>query len=476
MHGIMKKTIFAAAAIAALALVSCSKENGADNISTANFTFKASIETPTPEAKAGLFADGKSLEWKIGDEVTLYFQNTETPGTVVTATATVSSVDGTGVATFSANIPEDADKSEIVATYNPADGATATDLHPFIVKDNAPHTRHRINIQAIQNAVKDNYDSSAMPLVAHWKGTAGDPFTLLFKNTTSLLAIGLTNNSGKTIESIKISNTSAYLSGYFYYLAADREGFSWKVSKDNTKEITLIGEFANGKYYFIAPGQDADLSGLKITFSASDATAEFTNPNSLSVSRNNIYNIGEFTLTADDFVAPTVKGIAFSDTKVNMDDTFYAKLVAQCTGTASPYTLNKTVEIDNITLIPNSGTPKTMQVNIGEKSYLTKKSSIQFASASAGDAELVLYCMIINGRSLGLTWTDKEGVGKTVPQDVLAAINNTTSSKQYYDSDETALHLLLPGVKEGDVIKISILGSDSHRINKFLWKAAPTKE
>lgn len=467
----MKKSIFTAAAIAVLTIVSCSKENGAENISTTNFTFKASVETPTPEAKAGLAADGKSLEWKIGDEVTLFFPKEGTPGSSLKTVATVSSIDKNGVATFSSEIPEDADTSEIIASYNDKSGATETDLHPFIVKDNDPYTRHRVVIPAIQTATAGNYDPASMPLVGHWKGNAGDPVTILFKNMAALLAIDITNNSSETIKSVIFYNKKNYVSGYFYYLSANREGFSWKQSKDNCKEVSLNGNITDGKYYFIISGQPQTLTGLTVSFiTTSGKAAVFSNPEDLSVERNTIYNIGAITLTDKDFV----EGLAFSDTKVNMDDDFYTELIKSCGdgSSAGKYSLSNPVTIDGITL-----TPKTTSDNIVLKtekfdSYFTKNSNkVSFKSASTGNAELVLYCALVAKKAITMTWD-----GKTVPDEITAALTNSTEKDQYYDEKNGPLHLMLPAVEKGDKITLTMGNASGFRIYKFYWKSAPSVE
>lgn len=465
----MKRFLFSLLAISALAIVSCSKVNSNEEISTKKFIFTASSESLLG-SRAGLGPDGKSLVWKIGDQAQLYFPKTGDPGKAVFTTATVTSIDERGVATFSADIPAGANTSEVIASYNDIAEASENDFHPYCAGEGNNYTRHRLIFPTTQNPIAGNYDSASIPLVGHWVGAEGDPADILFKNPVALIAIDVNNTSGKTIESIIFSNTSSPITGYFYYLAADRDGFYWKASKENAKEISLTGNISNGKYYIFVPGSGAELSGVKVMFTTSDGyVATFTNPTALTIERNKIYNIGAFTLTDEAFV----DGLAFSDTKVNMDESFYQKLIKSCTGSASPYTLEAKTEIDNITVTPNNS-GKCQVVNNSGKWHITQKSSVSFTSASSGDAILVLYCAIAGGnKALSLTWKDKDGVKKEVPTKVNTALTNSTGSTVYFDSDTKALNLSLPGVQTGDVITIALSGSNSHRIYKFLWKAAP---
>jgi len=465
----MKKSIFSIAALALIAAVSCSKENPTDfeqSPISYNFTFEASMEESFA-SKAELDSDGKSIAWKTGDTAVLYFK-TATAGETVTAKATVTSVDAQGVATFSANVPETADKSEVIASYNNAPGWTSTDLHPYKVRDAETWCRHRIIIPTTQTAVNGSFDPASIPLVGRWTGTAGDPVKILFKNPVSLLAINVTNNSTKTITSISVSDTLNYLSGYYYYMSADRTGFNYKYSKENQKEVTISGNITNGKYYFIIPGASQSLSGLRVNFYASDGSVvSKTNPNSITTDRNNIYSFGNFTLADADFVAQ----IPFSYTKVNMDNDFYSELLKSCTVTTSPnyYTLSSTVTVRGITVKPNNS--GKCKVNADER-FITEKHSCSFKSASSGNAELILYCAIAGGKAISMTWKDKNNETKTVPSEVTTALNNTTGSTVYYNTDAKALHLLFPNVEAGDVFSIAASGSNSHNVYKFYWKEA----
>lgn len=169
--------------------------------------------------------------------------------------------------------------------------------------------------------------------------------------------------------------------------------------------------------------------------------------------------------------------VPFSDTNVLMDDNFYSKLIQSCTGTASPYTLDTSVEVDHITVTPSSG--KTCLVYIAADNYITKKGRISFTSASAGDAILVLYCSIVkkttSNKMISLSWTDKNGGKKEVPAEVTAALTNSTDSNIYYTKDSNALQLALPGVEVGDVFTFIMSDSDSHRIYRFYFKEDKSK-
>lgn len=229
------------------------------------------------------------------------------------------------------------------------------------------------------------------------------------------------------------------------------------------------------------------VSGAKVTPSAGSGSAsvDVIIPSSSNMRDTTVYSV-DF-ITSDPRIpaalakvsyrilqAPTVY-VPFSDTELLMGNTFYDKLIQSCSGTASPYILSSTVEVENITVRPNSGSPKTCSIYITTNSYITKKSKISFCSASKGDAILVLYCALAkksgaSDKFITLTWSDKDGATKTVPPEVTAALTNTTTSTKYFDKDSNALQLSLPGVGIGDKITLEMNDSDSHRIYKFYWK------
>lgn len=471
MQETMKKSIIPIIAIATMALVSCNKENVPEQGRTITFT----AVSETMDSKAGLATDGKSLQWTIGDKVTLFFQKTGEAGKAVIAEASVTSVATNGTATFTATVPETADMSEVVASYNDNSSASETDLHPFYTQTDAAYTRHRVTVSKTQAAVKGGYDPATTPLVGFWKGNAGDPIAMTFKNVTALLCIDLTNSSSKTIESITLSNSAYNIAGCYYYLTPSRDGFSWKASKDTSKDITLTGTITNGKYYFALIGEKQTLPGITLTFTASDGkTAVFRNSNNLSVERNNIYNIGTFTITDASFESKP-QGIVFSDTKVNMDDTFYAALANSCTATttAGKYTLSATVEKDFIKITPKNSGICDVYYDYSGKNYISNKHMVAFTSGSAGNALLVLYCAIYKQKDITLTWKDSKGNTKTVPEAVVNALKNPTGSTIYYDGSPTnqpPISLSLPGVEVGDVFTFALSTTTGHRFYNFYWK------
>lgn len=157
--------------------------------------------------------------------------------------------------------------------------------------------------------------------------------------------------------------------------------------------------------------------------------------------------------------------VPFNDTTVVLGKEAYDELLA-----AFPsLTISAPFTVDNVTITPSAS---ILITGTYPEIYMYKKGNYSFTSASSGDAVLVLYCSVYRGKSLALTWRDKNGTAKDVPSSVIDKLKNSGTSDAYYNKDNTALNLELPGVEEGDVISIVYSGTDAknQRMYRFLWK------
>ena len=451
----MKKYIFAIAAFAAA--VSCSK----DTVRTENtipeaapkFTFTAVADKI--ETRAGLAADGKSIEWKVGDKVTTCFENAMLPTHAVWGEASVVSVGDNGVTTFEGALPDSAKTSSMYAIYNnyKEEYQQMTDLHPYIVKNDSPTTRHRVNFSAQQTAVKDGFDSATLPMPGYWSGTEGQTPEIHFKNIVTLLCVELKNQSTEEISSIEIVNTSTNISGIYYWEdAATRGEVYFKSSKDVAKKVILSGTFAaEGKYYAYIPGETTDLAGLSVKFTTkSGKSTTFTNPNALSRERNHIYNIGKFTLTDDDFADITVPfGTAWGES-------FF-------TGLEAAFNADKTKAayvVEKVTVKPST---------VGKLAFVSgqavkNKVTLSFTVKESGTGYVYL-TQFYNGATSakGPAFRVYASDGSTPKSDnFVHNVASKATEKDIVSPDLT--------VEAGDIVRISMTSTDSFSIYGFEWR------
>ena len=312
----MKKTLNFFFAIAALAgMFSCAKMEPAEQNSDIPEGYsKVYFTAGVADTKTTL--NGTSIEWQGTEQVNIWYKDAE--GVEQKAAATIESCSGK-TANFSAFIPDNAPKDEFIAELN---GVIDAGRLPFGTGDNRP----RCKVNPEQTAVKGSYDPTSFSMAARWKKNGDEEPFFQFNNLVNLLKVSVTNNTGRTLKKIELSNPVPEGEEIKKFSIASNNW--WEVKDDGTlamngsttgsTSVTLAGDdIEDGDYYFVLStknqGGFVTLQNMKITFHfEGGAVRTFSNPNKLSMSGFNLLvPIGSFVINSEDL-----------DTEESIDPTY----------------------------------------------------------------------------------------------------------------------------------------------------------
>lgn len=301
----MKKTLNFFFAIAALAgMFSCAKMEPAEQTTDIPEGYsKVYFTAGVADTKTTL--NGTSIEWQGTEQVNIWYKDAE--GVAQKAAATIESCSGK-TANFSAFIPNNAPKDEFIAELN---GVIDAGRLPFGTGDSRP----RCKVNPEQTAVKGSYDPTSFSMAARWKKNGEEEPFFQFNNLVNLLKVSVTNNTGRTLKKIELSNPVPEGEESKKFSIASNNW--WEVKDDGTlamngsttgsTSVTLAGDdIEDGDYYFVLStknqGGFVTLQNMKVIFHfEGGAVRTFSNPNELSMSAYNLLvPIGSFVINSED--------------------------------------------------------------------------------------------------------------------------------------------------------------------------------
>lgn len=287
----MKKHIQSWLLVAAiLTLVSCSSENGeivADNETNKLMTFTATQEGDAVNTKTALSSDGKTIQWKEGDKISIFDGNENQAFALKTGA-------GTNSATFEGTASE---------------AETYTAIYPY--QQNATLSGGNVTnvtLPATQKAIEGGFDPTAALMMSQSNNTS-----LPFKNVVGYVKVKPNFACSKIV--LRSGRASEYLvgTGTLTYIS-DVPTFDFTTSKSDS--ITLEGNIKSGKNYYIAVPTTKLTTGWTISFTTSDSVYTRKSKKDITFTRNKVINLGEFNTNEDYWLDE--KGIVPDSQQVDM--------------------------------------------------------------------------------------------------------------------------------------------------------------
>ena len=453
----MKKTINFFFAIAALAgMFSCAKMEPAEQNSDIPEGYsKVYFTAGVADTKTTL--NGTAIEWqRTDDQVNIWYKDAD--GAVQKAEATIESCSGK-TAYMSVILPDDAPKDDLIAELN---GVIDAGRLPFGTGDNRP----RCKVSPEQTAVKSSYDPTSFSMAARWKKNGDEEPFFQFNNLVNLLKVSVTNNTGRTLKKIELSNPVPEGEEIKKFSIASNNW--WEVKDDGTlamngsttgsTSVTLAGDdIEDGDYYFVLStknqGGFVTLQNMKVTFHfEGGAVRTFSNPNELSMSGFNLLvPIGSFVINSEDLdieesINPTYApfGTKWTNSFFNnwrndyVADIFY-NAPAYSVTEGSPYS-----PIAYVKTKKQDGTAPDFK-----STYIQGVFTFQFYVAESGTGKL--------------TFTAKTGSdSKVIKVHVIRAEEQIQEEKFTTNAKSTSTYEL--SVEKGDLIKIFHNGGTNNGI------------
>ncbi len=293
----MKKHIQSWLLVAAiLTLVSCSSENGeivADNETNILMTFTATQEGDAVNTKTALSSDGKTIQWKEGDKISIF----DGKGNQAFALKTGA---GTNSATFEGTASE---AKTYTAIYPYQQNATLSDGKVTKVTN--------VTLPATQKAIEGGFDPTAALMMAQSINTS-----LQFKNVVGYVKVKPNFACSKIV--LRSGSASEYLAGTGT-LTYNSNVPTLDFTTSKSHSITLEGNIKSEKTYYIAVPTTQLTAGWTISFTTSDGSNVYTRKSKkdITFTRNKVINLGEFN-TNGDYWCDKERGIVEENQEVCM--------------------------------------------------------------------------------------------------------------------------------------------------------------
>lgn len=308
----MKKNFIIPAA-ALTVLVACNqkemdfnKESATEpGIATVQMTFRAATEASPSKTTLD---EGGAVAWAAGDAVKFVYELNKTPGYITSEALEAEDIDGNGVATFTASVPEAFAMTE--EEYQAGD--TKKSLHLYavspasIVIDYETASSFYLTVPTDQ----DGSFASASIALAKWDKTAPSA-TLKFYNLCGLLKFTITDDAVRKV----VLHSDDYIAGK---MDIGFTGPAVKEVKDGKKTITVNVSGA-GTYYIAVLPTDAE-KGIGINNIYVELLDEDDNligdkgsANPLVIARKQIRNIGTLATGFSDRMYFTTDGKGSKD-------------------------------------------------------------------------------------------------------------------------------------------------------------------
>ena len=216
----MKKLYFAAAAIATLSMVSCSKENEAK---TAQMESDFVINASAPDTKTSV-DDGWNVAWQDGDKLDVYINS---------STLNRTFVFGGDGNVFNGTFTPDENVDYIWSVVYPQNKYADKEV------DSDGYTTAYYNIPSLTNTqskANDNSHLGGQPLCGYTETTGGESPSVAMQHLTTVICVRVNASDALDIKSIKLSNSASKdMSGTFYINCSDG---SIKSSSTTDKQYT----------------------------------------------------------------------------------------------------------------------------------------------------------------------------------------------------------------------------------------------
>ena len=299
----MKKHIQSWLLVAAiLTLVSCSSENDeivADNETNKLMTFTATQEGDAVNTKTALSSDGKTIQWKEGDKISIF----DGEGNHSFALKTGA---GTNSATFEGKASE---AKTYTAIYPYQQNATLSVGEATLSVGEVTN----VTLPATQKAIEGGFDPTAALMMAQSTNTS-----LQFKNVVGYVKVKPNFACSKIV--LRSGSASEYLAGTgtLTYNSGDPT-FNFSESNSKSHSITLEGNIKSEKTYYIAVPTTQLTAGWTISFTTSDGSNVYTRKSKkdITFTRNKVINLGEFN-TNGDYWCDKERGIVEENQEVCM--------------------------------------------------------------------------------------------------------------------------------------------------------------
>lgn len=217
----MKKLYFAAAAIATLSMVSCSKENEAK---TAQMESDFAINASAPDTKTSV-DDGWNVAWQDGDKLDVYINS---------STLNRTFVFGGDGNVFNGTFTPDENVDYIWNVVYPQNKYADKEV------DSDGYTTAYYNIPSLTNTqskANDNSHLGGQPLCGYTETTGGESPSVAMQHLTTVICVRVNASDALDIKSIKLSNSASKdMSGTFYINCSDG---SIKSSSTTDKQYTF---------------------------------------------------------------------------------------------------------------------------------------------------------------------------------------------------------------------------------------------
>lgn len=378
----MKNTFaFILAAAAGILAASCAKENVSADGTTQNLvplSFKAVYDDNVKTYLDPIDEEKAHIAFTVGEEISIFYKTTGGAVEKAANNAVCSAYDATtGVATFSALVPEDADLTqEIIAIAGDAKCKAIDGEKTILDYTNGASQCLHTTAAKTQTAVKNGYDPTNFTSFGISEPTEGDRI-VHFKTVPGLISYELENNSGKAIKAAYvyaatgndpliykddpelINRYSALAAEYFFYI---NDGVPVQGgSHQGPASYIMMGGFdvagsEAATYYAVA--RPDTYSGIKVAFVNEDnkiLIADKTNglPEEMLVKRNTATNLPKFTINNPDAWQEITIGTECASTVINeKGGNFKFKVTGNC-----PWKI--TLKIDeksnNTVLYPQDG-------------------------------------------------------------------------------------------------------------------------
>ena len=362
----MKKNLFVLMAVAAMASVSCMKENGGSpesGVAAGQILLNATVESGV-EAKTVL-SDGNVL-WNNSDAIAVW------NGTAVAEFVT-SAEDGSAAATFVTS----------VAGYEAAETYQA--LYPYASSASFAAGKVNSTVPLVQAPVAGGFSNGANVTVA--EGTAEN---LEFKNICGYVKFTVPAGMSDLTKVELKANAGEALAGDVLITIAEEPVA--EVTANGSDTVVMEGEFVAGQSYYFAVLPQTLTGGFTLTMTQGEAVKTMNTVKAFTVTRSKAKPIGELY---DGTWNVVLEGTAVPEgAQLKLTQTLENENLFACLETLNAGNLNLRVLYENLYVTTAGGA----YTDGGKTAFTTGAEACDFAIAEAG-----LYRIVLNKETNELT-------------------------------------------------------------------------